>query len=166
MLFQWLLFLEMFTDTFWVSVNISIFFNATFLQFLAFLLVVYITILGRDHMEISFYFKCTYLKEHYSVLKKIDLGTIPYYLSKIASIKKSWTLVKYIFWCLTDHMTIWTKFVNDSAGLSGCLRPAIWSFGHLCIFGCNNERRLCFLWFWDMTFSGANKITWSFLIFS
>ena len=79
----------MFTDTFWVSVNISIFFNATFLQFLAFLLVVYITILGRDYMEISFYFKCTYLKEHYSVLKKIDLGTIPYDLSKIASIKKS-----------------------------------------------------------------------------
>ena len=45
----------------------GMFFNATFLQFLAFLLVVYITILGKDHMEISFYFKCICLKEHYSV---------------------------------------------------------------------------------------------------
>ena len=26
-------------------------------------------------------------------------------------------------------------------------------------------RKLCFLWFWGMTSSGANKITWSFFIF-
>ena len=49
----------------------------------------YITILGRDHMEICFCFKYTYLKEHYSLFKKsFDLGTMPYYLSNIASVEK------------------------------------------------------------------------------
>ena len=48
----------------------SIFINATFLQFWAFLLV-FTTILGRDHMEICFCFKYTYLKEYFSVFKII-----------------------------------------------------------------------------------------------
>ena len=66
----------------------GIFFNATFLQFWAFLQV-YITILGGDHMEICFYFKYTYFREHYSVLKKSDLDTMSYYLWKNASIEKN-----------------------------------------------------------------------------
>ena len=102
---------------------------------------------GRDYQEICFYFKCSYLKEHYSVFKKKkngDLGTMPYYLSKIASVEKIWTLFNCISWCLTDHMTIWTKFVNDNGGLLEYLLSGMWSFGDLCIFGCKNIRRLLF----------------------
>ena len=87
----------------------------------------------------------------------------PYHITsvEIASVEKIWTLVNYISWCLTNHMAVWTKFVNGSEGISEYLLFAMWSFGHL--FGCKNVRRWCFLWFWGMTFSGANKITGSFL---
>ena len=74
-----------------------------------------------------------------------DLCTIPYYLQKIASVEKIWTLVNYISWCLTDHMAIWTRFVNGSGGFSEYLLSAMWSFGHL--FGYKNVRRWCFLGF-------------------
>ena len=53
---------------------------------------------------------------------------------KIASIEKIWTLFNCTFWCLTDHMTIWGKIVNDNGGLSVDLISIMWSFGHQCIF--------------------------------
>ena len=102
----------------------------------------------------------------FCIKKNGDLGTMPYYLSKIASLEKIWTLFNCISWCLTDHMTIWTKFVNDNGGLLEYLLSGMWSFGDLCIFGCKNIRRLLFLWFWGLAFCGAIKITGSFPIFS
>ena len=44
--------------------------NCTYLQFWAFL-VMSVTILARDHIEIWFYFKYAYLKEHISAFEKI-----------------------------------------------------------------------------------------------
>ena len=92
---------------------------------------------------------------------------MPYYLWKITSIEKIWTLVIFISWCLTDHMTIWTKFVDNNGDLLEYLLSVMWSFGHRSLSGCKNVRKLCFWWFWGMVaFSGANKITGFFLIFS
>ena len=138
-----------------------------FLQFWAFLLV-YVTILERDHMKICFYCKYAYFKEQYSVFKIILwFGcNVILLMSTITSIEKIWTLVNCISWCLKDHVGIWTKFVNVSGGLSEYLFSVMGSFGHLFIFGCQVVTRLCLLWFWGMNFSGASKITGSFLIFS
>ena len=56
-------------DIFLLHRNARQFFCCIFLQFWAFLL--FITILARDHMEIWFYFKYAYLKEHVSAFEKI-----------------------------------------------------------------------------------------------
>ena len=151
---------------FYVNIR-GIFFQCNFFGILSFLLL-YITILGRDHMATWFYFKYIYLKEYYSVFKKsCHFDTVPYYLWKITSIEKIWTLVIFISWCLTDHMTIWTKFVDNNGDLLEYLLSVMWSFGHRSLSGCKNVRKLCFWWFWGMVaFSGANKITGFFLIFS
>ena len=143
----------------------GIFSNTTFLQFWAFLLV-YITILEEITWKFVFISSIHTWKNIILYSKKNgDLGTMPYYLSKIASVEKIWTLFNCISWCLTDHMTIWTKFVNDNGGLLEYLLSGMWSFGDLCIFGCKNIRRLLFLWFWGLAFCGAIKITGSFPIF-
>ena len=75
------------------------FFCCTFLQFWAFLLM-FVTILARDHMEFWFYFKYAYLEEHINILKKFcHLGTGLYYLWNIVFVEKLWTLIDYIPWC-------------------------------------------------------------------
>ena len=51
----------------------------------------------------------------FCIKKNCDLGAMPYYLWKIASVEEIWTLVNCISWCLTDHMTNRTKFVNRVA---------------------------------------------------
>ena len=123
----------------------GIFSSTTYLQFWAFLLV-YVTILEEITRKFLFISSVHTWKNIilYSKKKNGDLGTMPYYLSKIASVEKIWTLFNCISWCLTDHMTIWTKFVNDNGGLLEYLLSGMWSFGDLCIFGCKNIRRLLF----------------------
>ena len=130
-------------------------------EFWAFLRV-YISILERDLMETLFLFQVSMLKRTFSIQKKNVIWAPCHITSKkMHPQKKIWTLVNYISWCLRDYMIIWTKFVNDNGGLSEYLPLVMWSFGHLCIFGCKTVRILCFLWFWGMVFSGANKITGS-----
>ena len=48
----------------------TIFFCCAFLQFWAFLLI-FVTILARDHAKVWFYFKYAYLKEYISAFEKI-----------------------------------------------------------------------------------------------
>ena len=157
---------------FWSTLHISmqkskaIFFLHIFCVFRAFLL--FVTILARDHIELCFYFKNAYLKEHIGAFEKIlPFGhrvILP--VLSIASVEKIWTLVNYISWCLICHMTIWIKFVSTKYGFSEYLLSAMWSFGQQCIFQWENARKLHFLWFGGIISSSTNEITCSFLIFS
>ena len=76
----------------------DIFFNASFSQFWAFYQCIYINMLGSDNIEICIYFSYTYLKKHDSVLCILHFVI--------------WAPCHITSGCLTDHMTIWTKFVK------------------------------------------------------
>ena len=87
-------------------------FWCTFLEFWAFLLMS-ITILARDYVELWFSSKYAYFKEHINVLGKIlSFDTRLYCLWNIVCVEKDWTLVNYISWCLTGHLTIWIRFAS------------------------------------------------------
>ena len=110
----------------------GIFFNATFLKFLNFFNSAYNYFGKRSHGNL-FLFRIYILERTlFCNQKKIcDFGTMPYYLWKIVSVEKIWTLVNCIPWCLADHMTIWAKFVNDTGGLLEYLLSAMWSLGRV-----------------------------------
>ena len=121
-----------------------IFFNTTFLQFWAFFTNVYNHFGKRSYGNL--FLLQVYILERtlFFIQKKFWFGYHAILPLKYCICRKTWTLVNCISWCLTDHTTIWTKFVNGNGGLSEYLISGMWSFGHLCVFGCKNVRRLCF----------------------
>ena len=121
-----------------------IFFNTTFLQFWAFFTNVYNHFGKRSYGNL--FLLQVYILERtlFFIQKKFWFAYHAILPLKYCICRKTWTLVNCISWCLTDHTTIWTKFVNDNGGLSEYLISGMWSFGHLCVFGCKNVRRLCF----------------------
>ena len=145
--------------------NARPFFCCIFLQFWA-LLLMFVTIMARDHMEIWFYFKYAYLKEHISAFEE-NLSFSHWVMLPLKhwSVEKIWTFVDYISLRLIGHVTIWVRFVSTKGGILEYLLSTMWSFWHQWIFQLEKARKLHFLWFWGMTSSSANEITCFFSIF-
>ena len=114
----------------------SNFFWGTFLQFWTFLLM-FVTILARDYMEIRFYFKYAYLKEHINIFeKKLSFGHRVILPLKHCICRKTlnfdW-LYDYIPWCRRSRDNL-IRFVSTKDRFSEYLLSIMWSFGHQCIF--------------------------------